>query len=61
MGANHGGAWGGLARPEILLGGLAMDQVPPKKPGFSPPTFSNMRGLTRLIFTISLSTFFWKL
>jgi len=57
MGANHGGAWGGLAPPEIILGGLAMDPDPPEKTGFSPPTFSNMRGLTRLIVTISPSTF----
>jgi len=58
MGANHGGLGGGLAPPEILLGGLAMDPAPPEKPGFSPPTFRNMRGLTRLIVTISPSTFF---
>jgi len=46
MGANHGGgAWGGLAPPEILMGGWQWTQ-PPQKPGFSPPpTFRNMRGL----------------
>jgi len=37
MGANDGGACRGLAPPEILLGGLAMDPAPPEKPGFSPP------------------------
>jgi len=58
MGANHGGAWG-LSPPRNLTGGLAMDPAPPPdKPGFSPPTFRNMRGLTRLIVTISTSTFF---
>jgi len=57
MGANHGGAWGNFAFPEILLGGLAMDPALPEKPGFSCPTFRNMRGLPRLIVTISPSTF----
>jgi len=54
MGANHGG----LTPPGILLRGLAMDPAPPEKPGFSPPTFRNMRGLTRIIVTICPSTIF---
>jgi len=58
MGANHGAAWGGLAPPKMLLGGLAMDPAPSEKRGFSPPTFRNMWGLTQLIVTISPSTFF---
>jgi len=55
---SRGGAWGGFALPEILPGELAMDPAPSEKPGFSPPTFRNMRGLIRLIVTISPSTFF---
>jgi len=61
---SRGGAWGawgasrGLSPLEILLMGLAMEPAPPEKTGFSPPTFRNMRGLTRLIVTISPSTFF---
>jgi len=31
MGANHGGAWGGLAHPEILLGGGWQWTQPPLK------------------------------
>jgi len=58
MGANHGGAWGGLRPPRNFTGGLAMDPAPPEEPGFSPPTFRNMRGLTQLTVTISPSTFF---
>jgi len=52
-----GGLGGGFAPSEIVLEGLAMDPAPPK-PGFSPPTFRNMRLITRLIVTISPSIFF---
>jgi len=58
MGANHGGAWGGFAPPRNFTGGADNGPSPPKKTGVSPPTFRNMRGLTRLIVTISPSTFF---
>jgi len=33
MGANHGGAWGGLAPKNVI------EQKCPKKTGFSPPIF----------------------
>jgi len=39
MVANHRGAWGGLASPEILLGGLAMDPAPQKNQILAPPLF----------------------
>jgi len=39
MVANHGGAWGGLAPPDILLGRLAMDPAPQKKQVLAPPFF----------------------
>jgi len=57
-GANHGGAWGGFAPLKFYWGGWQWTQPPQKKPGFSPPTFRNMRGLTRLIVTIRPSTLF---
>jgi len=53
---------GGLEAPlVILLGWLAMDPAPPEKPGFSLPTFRNMRGLARLIVTVTPSSFFLQL
>jgi len=53
------GGLGELSPPQkFYWGGLAMDPAPPEKPGFIPPTFLNMRGLTLLIVTISPSTFF---
>jgi len=58
MGANHGGGLGGLRPLGNFTGGAGNGPSPPEKPGFSPPTFRNMRGLTRLIVTISPSIFF---
>jgi len=40
---------GGLASPEILLGGLAIDPAPPEKTGFSPPFFVILGGLPGLL------------
>jgi len=40
MGANHGGAWGGLA-PRKIYWGAANRPSPPEKPGFG---FSNQAG-----------------
>jgi len=45
---------------KFYWGRLAMDPAPPEKPAFSPHTFCHMMGLTRLIVTISFSTFFPK-
>jgi len=59
MGAHHGGL-GAYPPPQYFTGVMAMDPAP-RKPGFSPPTFLNMSGVTRLIVTVSPSTFFLQL
>jgi len=43
----------GLSPPRNFTGGAGNGPSPPEKNDFSPPTFRNMRGLTRIIVTIS--------